>query len=256
VSARYTYGDDEVAAERLALVAEVFAPTTTSFLRDVVTEPPALALDLGCGPGLTTRLLRQVTDAVRTVGVDRSSAFLERAMLDAPEGVGFVEHDVTSVPMPEGPADLIFARLLVAHLPEPPEIVRRWSTWLTIGGVLLLDELEAIHAPDAATRAYLDEVAIPVVREQGATLLAGPLLHAMSDPPGTVRAHDAVATLTPSANASARIFAMNLAVLTARGEVEPRLDLAQELEAAASGRRPIEATIWRMRQIAWRRIGE
>ena len=48
---RYTYGDSDVAADRPRLVAAMFEPTTSSFLRAVVRRPPALALDLGAGRG-------------------------------------------------------------------------------------------------------------------------------------------------------------------------------------------------------------
>jgi trans-aconitate 2-methyltransferase len=254
VNARYTYGDGEVAATRLELVADAFEPTTRAFLQRAVVAAPRLALDLGCGPGRTTRLIREVTGATRAVGMDRSESFLQIARRGAPDGVSFRVHDVTIVPMPEGPADLIFSRLLVAHLPEPEAVVTRWSTWLTLRGSLLVDELESIEAPDGATRDYLDEVAIPVVRTQGAELLAGPILHAMADPKGTERVHDDVVDFTPAANVSARIFAMNLGVLVGRGEVSPRPDLSDALGAAAEGRRHAPPTTWRLRQIAWRRV--
>jgi trans-aconitate 2-methyltransferase len=49
---RYTYGDSALAAERLGLVARMFEPTTRSFLEAVIGRSPALAVDLGCGPGI------------------------------------------------------------------------------------------------------------------------------------------------------------------------------------------------------------
>jgi len=84
MSVRYTYGESDAAAQRLALVAQTFESSTESFLRRVVTRPPELAVDLGCGPGFTTRLIARATGARRVVGLDRSDAFLRRARGVAP----------------------------------------------------------------------------------------------------------------------------------------------------------------------------
>ncbi|MGZ4149406.1 MAG: class I SAM-dependent methyltransferase [Actinomycetota bacterium] len=253
--ARYTYGDSQLAAERLALIAATFEPATRAFLEAAGPTRSSLAVDLGCGPGFTTRLLHEALGAKRTVGVDASAAYIARAAAGAPDGVSFVEHDVTRVPLPAGPADAIYARLLLAHLEDPSAVVARWTTQLEHGGVLLLDDLEAIDTDATAFRAYLEDVAVPVVRSQGGVLLVGPTLHEMSDPPGTERDHEEVASFTPPAATSARIFAMNLAVLTERGEIEPRPELAAGLEAIAAGRALAEPVTWRMRQLALRRLG-
>jgi trans-aconitate 2-methyltransferase len=73
---RYTYGDSALAVERLGLVARMFEPTTRSFVGAVTDRSPHLGVDLGCGPGHTTRLLHRVTGARSTVGLDRSEAFV------------------------------------------------------------------------------------------------------------------------------------------------------------------------------------
>ena len=252
---RYTYGDSDLAAERLGLVASMFERTTEAFVRQVVREPSGLVLDLGCGPGYTTRLLHRVTGAVRTIGMDRSRSFLEAARAGAPAGVGFVEHDATRVPFPTGPADLVYARLLLAHLPDPEDVCRRWSTMLTIGGSLLLDDLEAIDAPEPVFRAYLDDVAVVVVRAQGGHLFVGPILHTMVDPEGTDRLHDEIAAFSPPPRVTARVFGMNLAVLIERGEIPERRDLSQALGAIARGERSARPATWHVRQIALRRRG-
>ena len=164
-------------------------------------------------------------------------------------------HDATAMPLPTGPAGLIYARLLLAHLADPRTAVNAWATQLAPGGALLLDDLEEIDTDDRVFRAYLDEVALAVVRREGGALLVGPTLHAMADPAGTARSHDEVSAFAPPAPVTARIFGMNLAVLTARGEVEPRPDLAGALDEVASGRRSAPAVTWRMRQVAFVRSG-
>jgi trans-aconitate 2-methyltransferase len=253
VSTRYTYGDSLAAAERLRMV-ETVAATTRSFLVRNAPWRPLLAVDLGCGPGYTTRLLHETVGAARTVGLDRSESFVELARrTNSRPGMTFMRHDVSETPLPTGPADLLFARLLLAHLQQADALVRRWVSSVAPGGVVLLDELEEVASDEPAIRTYLDEVAIPVVRAQGAELMAGPRLHAMPDPPGLERLADSVVTLRPPVAISARIFGLNLAVLTERGEIGPRPDLAQDLAAIAEGDRRAHPVIWQMRQIAFRR---
>jgi SAM-dependent methyltransferase len=77
--ARYTYGDSDLAGDRLALVARLFRPTSEAFLRAASPREPDVALDLGCGPGYTTARVHEAAGARRTVGVDRSEAFARRA---------------------------------------------------------------------------------------------------------------------------------------------------------------------------------
>ena len=250
--ARYTYGDSDLAGDRLARVARLFRPTSEAFLRAASPREPGVALDLGCGPGHTTALVHQTARARRTVGVDRSEAFARRAR-DRVPGRAFVAADVASASLPFARADLVYARLLLAHLPGPSEIVARWSTILTIGGRVLIDDLEAIETGDEVFRSYLDDVALAVIRAQGGALFVGPALHASRDPGGLARVHDEVVAFAPAAAETARVFAMNLAVLIERGEVPPREDLATALEAIASGARHAEPVRWGVRQLAWER---
>ena len=247
---RYTYGDSELAGDRLELVARLFEPTSAAFLRAAVAEAPPLALDLGCGPGLTTTLLHRTTGAGQTVGLDRSHAFARRARASA--GLGFVVAEVVDAGLPCRSAALIYARLLVAHLPDPAATIARWATSLVPQGRVLVDDLESIEA-DGVFRTYLDDVALAVIRAHGGTLFVGPGLHAAADPPGLARVHDEVASVTPAPAETARVFAMNLAVLTGNGAVRPRPDLAHELAAIAEGEHSCEPVRWRFRQIAWER---
>ena len=248
--ARYAYGDSDSAGDRLDLIARVFEPTTRRFLERAAPRSPRLALDLGCGPGNTTRLIADALRPERTVGLDRSGPFLERARRGAPPGVGFIEHDVFVTPFPLGPADLIFARLLLAHLPDRPGVVARWAAQLAPGGVVLLDEIEELRTDEPAFAEYLP-IAIGVVERSGGRLLAGPELGAMSEPPGTQRIADDVVTLDATASQVAPIFGMNLRVLAERGEIEPRPRLERDLAVIAE--RGGGSIGWLMRQIAFRR---
>ncbi len=252
-SADYTYGDSAYAADRLDLLARVFEPSSRAFLARAGPMSGSLALDLGCGPGNTTRLIADVLEPDRTIGLDRSFPFLERARGSAPSGVSFIEHDVTVTPFPVGPADVIFCRLLVAHLRDRADVIARWASQLVSGGVLLIDEIEDVRSDEPALATYLP-LAIGVVERAGGRLVAGPELAAMPDPPGTERAGDDVVLVDLSASDAAAIFAMNLRVLIDRGEIDPQPALERALaEVVEHGGAPIA---WHMRQLAFRRTGD
>jgi trans-aconitate 2-methyltransferase len=246
---RYTYGDSVLAAERLGLVARLFDPTSSAFVRSA--GRPGVALDLGCGPGHSIGMVADAAGTEPTIGVERSEPF---ARIARAGGRPVVIADALA-PLPARAVDLLYARLLLAHLPDPVATVGEWSAVLGPGGRILVDDLESIDTDEPAFRSYLDDVALAVIRAQGGALLVGPVLHAADDPPGLVRRHDEVAAFTPPAGDSARVFAMNLAVLVDRREVAPRPDLAGALEAIASGAASAAPVRWRVRQIAWERTG-
>ncbi|MBS1892513.1 MAG: methyltransferase domain-containing protein, partial [Actinobacteria bacterium] len=75
----YTFGDSDLAARRLALLAATFAKSTRQFLVTRARPAPAFAIDLGCGPGFTTELIRATVGPARLLGVDSSPAFVAAA---------------------------------------------------------------------------------------------------------------------------------------------------------------------------------
>jgi trans-aconitate 2-methyltransferase len=252
---RYTFGDTPLAAERLQIVARVFEPPSRSFLRGAVATPPRLALDLGCGPGLTTRLVAEVTGAQRTVGVDTSPAFLDLAAIDAPAQVAFVRHDATELPLPEAPADLIYCRLLLAHLADPAATVTGWVSQLTPDGVLLVDEVEWIETKHPVLERY-EETVVGLVASRGGPMYAGPIVDALHAGSGWRQRSSAVRVVPVATGAAARMYSMNLATWRddphIREEHAPdAIDaLADDLEAltVATG---TGAITWGVRQVAY-----
>jgi len=175
--AEYTYGSDPLAVERLELVAHAYEPVSRRFLADHAPTGPGVALDLGCGPGFSTRLIAAVCTPTELVGVDASSEFLAVARVAVP-GARFVTGDVTAAPLPGGPADLVYARLVLAHLPDPLATADAWRACLRPGGRVLIEDLEGIDAPAGPLRSY-DDLAAAVVRAGGGLMYAGRALAAL-----------------------------------------------------------------------------
>ena len=262
----YAFGDGPAAARRLDLLAELFEPASRTFLERVAGLPggegaadrtPGLALDLGCGTGHTTRLVAEVLQPDRTLGLDQSAFFVALAA-GGPPGVEFAVHDVTRVPFPCPPADVCYGRLLLSHLPDPGSVLAAWATQLAPGGLLLADEVERIHTDLAALRGYL-EVAGALLAARGHTLEVGPVLARLPDPPGLVRRDDRIGQLAPPAAQAAAMFALNLAVW--RGEAvragvatPEQLDrLVEDLDTVAGGE--LDGSIrWELRQLVLQRV--
>ena len=262
VDGTYTYGDSEVAGDRLAVIASIFGPTTAEFLRRDArldgAAPAELAVDLGCGPGYTTALLQATTTPVRTVGLERSEAFVLRARVEhAHHGLEFLPHDVTVLPFPTGPADVVFARYLLAHLPDPVTVRDGWLTEVRPGGRLLIEEIDHIDTAIDTFARYLDVVQ-QMSRGHDTELLIGPVLAAAKPPAGTELVADTLARISPDPRTVAHIFAMNLSVWRddpwVLDHVDPQLvaTLAAELDQLRSTA-PSTGITWHHRQLAYRR---
>jgi len=257
----YTFGDTEVAARRLELVADVFDAASRAFLVEAVPAPPDVALDLGCGPGRSTRLVAEATGARQCIGLDTSAAFLAlaraRRSAGGQPGLEFVEHDATVLPLPGAPAQLVYCRLLLAHLPAVETTIAAWATQLTPGGRLALDEVEWIDAPHPALRRY-EEMVVGLVASRGGPMYAGPAIAALAGDDRWGPRSSEVRVVPVPLPTAARMYAMNLA--TWGGDPWVRSEygadvveqLARQLDELAEG--TARATVeWGLRQAVFER---
>jgi trans-aconitate 2-methyltransferase len=256
-SPRYTFGDTPLAADRLLLVAGVFDAPSRSFLTEAVTRPPSVALDVGCGPGATTRLIAEVTGAVHTIGLDASPAFVDRATVDAPAGISFVVHDVRELPLPHAPADLIYCRLLLAHLSNVERTVDAFMSQVAGGGRLLVDEIEWIDSDHPVLTAY-ERIVVGLVASQGAPMYAGPIVDGLRRGPQWDQRSSRVRVVPVATADAARMFEMNIGTwrddphIRTHYPAEEIDRLATDLRALASSSRTDEIT-WGVRQVVFER---
>ncbi|HTR75969.1 MAG TPA: class I SAM-dependent methyltransferase [Solirubrobacterales bacterium] len=251
----YTFGDSDLAARRLELVGATFAETTRRFLAAAAPAEPALAVDLGSGPGHTTALVREVLRPARTVAIDFSPAYVEQTAIRMADDqtIEAIEADVLDLPAEVDGADVIFVRMLLTHLRDPLAAVELWRRRLAPGGVLLLEEVESIETEEPALARYLD-----LQREMLAAnenrLEIGPELDAgLRDHPALQRS--SVATFEPGAGVAARMFGMNFGTWRDRPEVLAAHE-HEELSAVATGLGRVATApedsapiVWQVREI-------
>jgi trans-aconitate 2-methyltransferase len=91
-------------------------------------------IDLGCGPGNSTALLRARWPEARITGVDNSAELLHQARQDVPDG-DWVEMDLRQY-RSEAPVDLLFANAVMHWLPDHGELFPKLLEHLRPGGVL------------------------------------------------------------------------------------------------------------------------
>jgi trans-aconitate 2-methyltransferase len=206
---RLHFRDHNLAAERLTLVGETFASVTARFLEQAAPRRPQLALDLGCGLGHTTRLIADVVQPHRVIAIDRSESFLALAKENTEANVTFKLHDVTKLPLPGSPADLIFCRFLLTHLNEPQDLIHRWTLQLTTGGRLLVQEPDEIRSTNSTINRYL-EILEALLDSRGTHLYVGRILAKMTDPQQIRRVIDRTTALPVPASRAAEMFRMNL----------------------------------------------
>ena len=140
-SEHYTFGDTDVAAERLRLLARVFQPSSSRLLGSLSNPAGELAVDLGCGPGSTTRLVAEHVATERVVGLDQSQRLLAQATREqSTPRVSFLQCDVSTPPFPLPEANLLYSRFLLTHLRQPAEVVRAWARAAQPNALLVLEE--------------------------------------------------------------------------------------------------------------------
>jgi hypothetical protein len=153
--------------------------------------------------------------------------------------------------------DLIYARFLASHLPEPEQAISGWAEELKAGGLLLLEEVDSINTAVAAFDEYLKMVS-EVLAQHGNELFVGARL-------ATTRWVDLrievnrTSEVRPSTRQAARMFSMNFPnwrhdpYVTATYPSDRLERLVTEL-AELTGFVETGRIVWQMRQIALCRL--
>jgi SAM-dependent methyltransferase len=150
-SSSYTFGEETSwEAERLEAVERALDGPTRSALQDAGAAPGWRCWEVGAGRGSIAAWLGQVVGPKGSVLATDLDARWFRGQ--APN-VSFATHDATTDPPPRDRFNLIHARLVLEHVSDPRAVVRRLSSALEPGGVLVAEDsagLETTVAPDQA----------------------------------------------------------------------------------------------------------
>lgn len=121
-----------------------YADERTRAARDLLARvppaAPATVVDLGCGPGNSTELLRERFPGAALTGIDTSDDMLAAAGKRLPE-TRFEKGDVAAF-RPERPVDLLFANAVLQWLPGHETLFPRLFETVAPGGAF------AVQMPD------------------------------------------------------------------------------------------------------------
>jgi ubiquinone/menaquinone biosynthesis C-methylase UbiE len=134
--------------ERLRAQSRVWETATTRVLDEVGLAAGQRCLDAGCGPGETMRLMAErvgPSGSVTGVDVDATLGAAAIAMLrdHGHRQCQFAPVDVTAgAALPGGPFALVYARLLLYHLPERVAVLGRLWDAVAPGGHLVVQDYD------------------------------------------------------------------------------------------------------------------
>ncbi|MEW2290829.1 class I SAM-dependent methyltransferase [Streptomyces sp. NPDC047841] len=125
--------------ERLALLEATCDPTTWEVISGLPLSGNASCAVIGAGNGRIVRRLAQRFPAGRITATDTDTRLLDAQ--EWPSQVTISRHDVTRDDLTPADRDLVHARAVLTHLPDPGGLVRRMASWLTPGrGWLVVED--------------------------------------------------------------------------------------------------------------------
>jgi SAM-dependent methyltransferase len=125
---------------RLALLEEIFDPDSEDWLSRIPIPVGGTCLEVGGGAGsIAGWLCRRVGPEGRVVATDLEPEFLEER---SEPNLEVRRHNIVTDDLETDTFDLIHARLVLEHLPERDEVLRRLVAALRPGGWLVLEEFD------------------------------------------------------------------------------------------------------------------
>jgi trans-aconitate 2-methyltransferase len=242
----YTFGDSERAARRLALLARAYETPSRRLLERFAPDGLTLALDLGAGPGHTTRLVHEVSRARRTIGLEASERYVEQARSTAAPSIEFMREDVPAPSAAVPPAGLVFSRFLLTHVSDAAAALRAFRPLVTEGGLLLVQETAAMESTHPALARYYELVG-ELQAHYGQLLYVGRMLEGFAERAPYSIVHSTIHRFEQPARTMAEIHLSNLRTWRADAFAQREFDqteiadLEARLASIASGAEHAEA---------------
>lgn len=142
----------------------------------IAVERPATVIDLGCGPGNSTRVLRQRWPEAHVIGLDSSSQMIDAARADEP----LEEWILSGIEdwVPSATFDVVFSNAALQWLPDHYALVERLFQAVAPGGAL------GFQIPSATFAAVRDLIHSIALDGPWASRMGGPLGELTMESPG------------------------------------------------------------------------
>ncbi|MFB7850026.1 MULTISPECIES: class I SAM-dependent methyltransferase [unclassified Streptomyces] len=133
------------AGVRFGALAELFDPVTFRHIDELGIGPGMRCWEVGAGgPSVPLGLAERVGPTGKVIATDIDVSWTR----DIADGViEVLAHDVAADPPPPGAFDLVHARLVLVHVTDRTEALRRMVRALRPGGVLLLEDADPALQP-------------------------------------------------------------------------------------------------------------
>jgi ubiquinone/menaquinone biosynthesis C-methylase UbiE len=135
----YYFRADQADELRRLTAIEVYAdPASKSLLLELGVGPGWNCWEVGAGAGsMVYWLAERAGPDGRVLATD-----LDTGGLESHSNVEILRHDVVNDDLPETRFDLIHARFLLEHLPKPEHVLRRLTSALLPGGLLVIEDAD------------------------------------------------------------------------------------------------------------------
>jgi SAM-dependent methyltransferase len=148
-------------AKRLSKQGQFLAPLTRRLFEDAGITAGMKVLEVGCGAGDVALLLAEmVGPRGNIVGVDRNPAIVEtawkRVRAAGLPNVSLVSGDILTIALDDD-FDAVVGRLILVHTQDKVALLRRVSTHVRPGGLVVFQEPDHTHPVATEPRARLFE---------------------------------------------------------------------------------------------------
>jgi SAM-dependent methyltransferase len=265
-SDRYLLSNDAPESmDRFTAFTTLFDPATFRHLDGLGLAPGWRCWEVGAGgTSVVDFLAERVGPTGHVLATDINLSWVASAGGGNASNVEIRQHDVAAAPPPDGPFDLVHARLVLVHVPERDRALATMADALRPGGVLLVEDADPALQPLSC----LEEIGPPqelanrirrgfrqLLAERGVDLAYGRTLPRRLRAAGLVQvAADAAFPVSDPACNALETATINLIRdqlldhgIATEGEIAAhlanvaagRLDLAQPPMISCWGRRPI-----------------
>jgi SAM-dependent methyltransferase len=139
------------AGDRFDALASLLDPWTVAHLDRLGVAEGWRCLDVGAGGGSVARWLAdRVEPSGHVLATDLDTRWLAQRL--AAPNVEIRQHDVVADELPEGAFDLIHERLVLIHLRDRVEAIRRLAAAVRPGGWLLVEDFDS----EVVSNAFID----------------------------------------------------------------------------------------------------